>query len=183
MRYGDNEFPSATGRPLGPSWYNSLLVDIHHTRCVYRKLTSRRHAQRSGGTRNLQSCSYLFCACWLWTCHSKDQDLLTYNIKVLCITLRLHAWLQEKKAIYKTAGGIIASILKLVHTKTWRYTYVNHYSHTCTCICVDGVYSYQTSYGFASGQILRRSQGTLLPSSGEPKVSNPWNNVQCKDSI
>jgi hypothetical protein len=48
---------------------------------------------------------------------------------------------------------------------------------------VDGVYSYQTSYGFASGQIPRRSQGTLLPSSGEPKVSNPWNNVQRKDSI
>jgi hypothetical protein len=47
----------------------------------------------------------------------------------------------------------------------------------------DGVYSYQTSYGFASGQIPRRSQGTLLPSSGEPKVSNPWNNVQRKDSI
>jgi hypothetical protein len=49
--------------------------------------------------------------------------------------------------------------------------------------CVDGVYSYQTSYGFASGQITRRSQGTLLLSSGEPKVSNPWNNVQRKDSI
>jgi hypothetical protein len=48
---------------------------------------------------------------------------------------------------------------------------------------VDGVYSYQTSYGFVSGQIPRRSQGTLLPSSGEPKVSNPWNNVQRKDSI
>jgi hypothetical protein len=43
--------------------------------------------------------------------------------------------------------------------------------------------SYQSSYGFASGQIPRRSQGTLLPSSGEPKVSNPWNNVQRKDSI
>jgi hypothetical protein len=50
-------------------------------------------------------------------------------------------------------------------------------------ISVDGVYSYQSSYGFASGQIPRRSQGTLLPSSGKPKVSNPWNNVQCKDSI
>jgi hypothetical protein len=48
---------------------------------------------------------------------------------------------------------------------------------------VDGVYSYQTSYGSASGQIPRCSQGTLLPSSGEPKVSNPWNNVQHKDSI
>jgi hypothetical protein len=34
-----------------------------------------------------------------------------------------------------------------------------------------------------AGQIPRRSQGTLLPSSGEPKVSNPWNNVQRKDSI
>jgi hypothetical protein len=30
---------------------------------------------------------------------------------------------------------------------------------------VDGVYSYQTSYGFASGQIPRRSQGILLPIS------------------
>jgi hypothetical protein len=35
----------------------------------------------------------------------------------------------------------------------------------------------------ASGQVSRHSQGTLLPSSGEPKVSNPWNNVQRKDSI
>jgi hypothetical protein len=48
---------------------------------------------------------------------------------------------------------------------------------------VDGRLSYQSSYGFASRQIPRRSQGTLLPSSGEPKVSNLWNNVQCKDSI
>jgi hypothetical protein len=48
---------------------------------------------------------------------------------------------------------------------------------------VDGRLSYQSSYGFASKQIPCRSQGTLLPSSGEPKVSNPWNNVQCKDSI
>jgi hypothetical protein len=30
---------------------------------------------------------------------------------------------------------------------------------------VDGVYTYQTSYGFASGQIHRRSQRTLLPLS------------------
>jgi hypothetical protein len=50
-------------------------------------------------------------------------------------------------------------------------------------VVVHGVYSYQTSYGFASGQIPHRSQGTLLPLSGEPKVSNPWNNVQRKDSI
>jgi hypothetical protein len=35
----------------------------------------------------------------------------------------------------------------------------------------------------AGGGFSRRSQGTLLPSSGEPKVSNPWNNVQRKDSI
>jgi hypothetical protein len=48
---------------------------------------------------------------------------------------------------------------------------------------VDGRLSYQSSYGFASGQIPRRSQGTLLPSSGEPKVSNPWNNVQRKYPI
>jgi hypothetical protein len=32
---------------------------------------------------------------------------------------------------------IITSILKAskVHTKTWRYTYVKHYSRTCTCTC------------------------------------------------
>jgi hypothetical protein len=30
-------------------------------------------------------------------------------------------------------------------------------------VVVDGVYSYQTSYGFASEQITRHSQGTLLP--------------------
>jgi hypothetical protein len=48
---------------------------------------------------------------------------------------------------------------------------------------VDGILLYQSSYGFSSGQIHRRSQGTLFPSSGEPKVSNPWNNVQRKDSI
>jgi hypothetical protein len=48
---------------------------------------------------------------------------------------------------------------------------------------VDGVYLYQTSYGFASGQIPRRIQGALLPSNGEPKVLSPCKNVQCKDSI
>jgi hypothetical protein len=31
---------------------------------------------------------------------------------------------------------------------------------------------YQSSFRLASGQVSRRSQGTLLPSSGEPKVSN-----------
>jgi hypothetical protein len=50
-------------------------------------------------------------------------------------------------------------------------------------VVFDGRLSYQSSYGFASGQIPRRSQGTLLPLSGEPKVSNQWNNVQHKDSI
>jgi hypothetical protein len=30
---------------------------------------------------------------------------------------------------------------------------------------IDSVYSYQTPYGFASGQIPRRSQGTHLPLS------------------
>jgi hypothetical protein len=34
---------------------------------------------------------------------------------------------------------------------------------------VDGVYSYQTSFGLASGQVLHRSQGTLLPSSVNPR--------------
>jgi hypothetical protein len=54
---------------------------------------------------------------------------------------------------------------------------------TKTLDSVDSRLSYQSSYGFASKQIPRHSQGTLLPSSGEPKVSNLWNNVQRKDSI
>jgi hypothetical protein len=47
---------------------------------------------------------------------------------------------------------------------------------TPMCFCggncklvVDGVYSYYTSSGLASRQILRRSQGTLLPSSVNPR--------------
>jgi hypothetical protein len=32
-------------------------------------------------------------------------------------------------------------------------------------VSVDGVYAYRTSIGFASRQIPRRSQGTLLPLS------------------
>jgi hypothetical protein len=59
----------------------------------------------------------------------------------------------------------------------WRV--IQEFGHRHVFDVVDGVYS----YGFASGQIPRRSQGTLLPSRGEPKVSNPWNNVQHKDSI
>jgi hypothetical protein len=35
----------------------------------------------------------------------------------------------------------------------------------------------------ASGQVSRRSQGTLLPSSGEPKVSNPWNKCVTQETI
>jgi hypothetical protein len=35
----------------------------------------------------------------------------------------------------------------------------------------------------ASGQVSRRSQGTLLPSSGEPKVSNPWNKCVTQELI
>jgi hypothetical protein len=34
---------------------------------------------------------------------------------------------------------------------------------------VDGVYAYPTSFGLASGQVLRRSQGTLLPSNVNPR--------------
>jgi hypothetical protein len=34
---------------------------------------------------------------------------------------------------------------------------------------VEGVYAYQVSFGLASGQILRRSQGTLLPLSVNPR--------------
>jgi hypothetical protein len=34
---------------------------------------------------------------------------------------------------------------------------------------VDGVYAYQTSFGLASGQVLHHSQGTLLPSSVNPR--------------
>jgi hypothetical protein len=35
----------------------------------------------------------------------------------------------------------------------------------------------------ASGQVSRRSQGTLLPSSGEPKVSNPCNKCVTQNLI
>jgi hypothetical protein len=34
-----------------------------------------------------------------------------------------------------------------------------------------------------SGQVSRRSQGTLLPSSDEPKVSNPWNKCVTQELI
>jgi hypothetical protein len=34
---------------------------------------------------------------------------------------------------------------------------------------VDSVYAYQTSFGLASGQVLHRSQGNLLPSSVNPR--------------
>jgi hypothetical protein len=42
---------------------------------------------------------------------------------------------------------------------------------------VDGVYSYQTSIRLASGQVLRRSQGTLLPSSVNPRYRIRGTNV------
>jgi hypothetical protein len=42
---------------------------------------------------------------------------------------------------------------------------------------VDGVYSYQTLIGLASGQVLRRSQGTLLPSSVNPRYRIRGTNV------
>jgi hypothetical protein len=42
---------------------------------------------------------------------------------------------------------------------------------------VDGVYSYQTSIGLASGQFLRRNQGTLLPSSVNPRYLIRGTNV------
>jgi hypothetical protein len=48
---------------------------------------------------------------------------------------------------------------------------------------VDGIYSCSSSSGLASGQILCHSQGTLLPSSDEPKVSNPWNKCVIQELI
>jgi hypothetical protein len=42
---------------------------------------------------------------------------------------------------------------------------------------VDGVYSYQTSFGLASVQVLHRSQGTLLPSSVNPRYRIRGTNV------
>jgi hypothetical protein len=42
---------------------------------------------------------------------------------------------------------------------------------------VDSVYAYQTSFGLASRQILRRSQGTLLPSSVNPRYRIRGTNV------
>jgi hypothetical protein len=44
-------------------------------------------------------------------------------------------------------------------------------------IIVDGVYSYQTSIGLASGQVPRRSQGTLLPLSVNPRYQIRGTNV------
>jgi hypothetical protein len=35
--------------------------------------------------------------------------------------------------------------------------------------CVDSLYAYQVSFGLASGQVLCRIQGTLLPSSVNPR--------------
>jgi hypothetical protein len=37
--------------------------------------------------------------------------------------------------------------------------------HAGVMVTFDGVYSYQTSIGLASEQVLHRSQGTLLPLS------------------
>jgi hypothetical protein len=45
------------------------------------------------------------------------------------------------------------------------------------CVTVDGVYSYQTSIGLASGQVLCCSQGTLLPSSVNPRYRIRGTNV------
>jgi hypothetical protein len=50
-------------------------------------------------------------------------------------------------------------------------------------IIVDGIYSCYRSSGLASGQILCHSQGTLLPSSDEPKVSNLWNKCVMQELI
>jgi hypothetical protein len=44
-------------------------------------------------------------------------------------------------------------------------------------VIVDCVYSYQTSIGLASGQVPRRSQGTLLPSSVNPRYRIRGTNV------
>jgi hypothetical protein len=45
---------------------------------------------------------------------------------------------------------------------------------------VDGVYLYQTSIRLASGQVLCRSQGTLLPSSVNPRYRIRGTNALCK---
>jgi hypothetical protein len=42
---------------------------------------------------------------------------------------------------------------------------------------VDSVYSYQTSFGLARGQVLRRIQETLLPSSVNPRNQIHGTNV------
>jgi hypothetical protein len=41
--------------------------------------------------------------------------------------------------------------------------------HPCLVAGVDGVHVYQVSFGLASGRVLRRSQGTLLPLSVNPR--------------
>jgi hypothetical protein len=45
------------------------------------------------------------------------------------------------------------------------------------CELVDGVYAYPISFGLASGQVLHRSQGTLLPSSVNPRYRICGTNV------
>jgi hypothetical protein len=47
----------------------------------------------------------------------------------------------------------------------------------CVWIIVEGVYSYQTSIGLASEQVPCLSQGTLLPSSVNPRYRIRGTNV------
>jgi hypothetical protein len=45
--------------------------------------------------------------------------------------------------------------------------------NSCIKVCLD----------LQADKSPRRSQGTLLPSSGEPKVSNPWNKCVMQEMI
>jgi hypothetical protein len=80
------------------------------------------------------------------------------------------------------ATGVIVSLLDFSGNQVCSclvtlYIYYNQYviviikitQFISAFIYVDGVYAYQVSFGLASGQVLCRSQGTLLPLSVNPR--------------
>jgi hypothetical protein len=133
------------------------------------------------------SLSRCMCVTWSWrTCilafgFALNSGCDRHSLPVQRPVYYISEVLSESKARYPQIQKPLYAVV-LARRKLQHYFKV-HPVTVVSSFPVDGVYSYQTSYGFASRQIPRRSQGTLLPSSGEPKVSNPWNNVQSKDLI
>jgi hypothetical protein len=105
--------------------------------------------------------------CLCSTTLNSTDNTLAFSVSYMCNAFKLYA---KNNFMFTVYHGMNHRIAVAIVLKQWK-------------VYVDSRLSYQSSYGFASRQIPRRSQGTLLPSSGEPKVSNSWNNVQRKDSI